>query len=163
HNIAYDRVADILFGGTQDNGSMSQQLPGQLLWSKDANGDASDVAVETTSNPGSSVRYFSSQNLAGLTRQTRNSNNVATSTVGVSLTPIGGAPVFSGQFITPFVVNAVNPLRLVFGGNNGLYESTNQGSTIERLSTTVANSPGKMAYGGRIGATTNEDVLYVGS
>src|SRR6185369_1438083 len=59
-------------------------------------------------------------------------------------------------------LNAVNPLRILFGANNGVYESTNQGNTVIRLNTSVVNYPTKMAYGSRIGAVTNVDVIYVG-
>lgn len=160
HHGAYDRVTDTLLAGTQDQGSPSQTAKRSPVWRKDANGDASDVGVEYGSNPGFSVRYYSSQNLAGLTRETRNSNNVVVAASGVALSPTGGSPAFSGQFITPFEINSVNPLRIVFGGANGVYESANQGATITRIGTSVLNSLGKIAYGGRIGTTTNADVLY---
>ena len=59
HNIAYDRVSKLVFGGTQDNGSMAQQLPGYPIWSKIVNGDGGDVAVGVVSLPGQSIRYES--------------------------------------------------------------------------------------------------------
>ena len=163
HSMAYDRVAKIFIGGGQDVGFQEQVRPGTNLWNKTSNGDGGDAAVDVVSVPGQSVRYGSSQNLGGFYRATYNAANVRQSIAFPALTPLGGAPAISGQFVTPIALNAANPTRLIIGAANGVYESTNQGNSVVRLITSIANSPAKMAYGGRIGAVTNVDVLYLGA
>jgi hypothetical protein len=59
-------------------------------------------------------------------------------------------------------LNVINPLRLVIGGSNSVYESFNQGNTITEINGPGANR-NAMAYGGRSGGVDNQDVLYVGS
>lgn len=162
HSMAYDRVAKIFIGGTQDTGAQEQVRRGQPLWNKTSNGDGGDAAVDVTSIAGQSIRYESSQNLGGLYRTTYNANNVQLSIAYPSLTPLGNSAAINGQFVTPIALNAVAPTRLLFGANNGLYESLNRGDSVTNISSVVANSPAKMAYGGRVGMVTNAAVLYVG-
>ena len=163
HSMAYDRVAKIFIGGAQDTGAQEQVRTGEPLWNKTSNGDGGDAAVDVTSIPGQSIRYESSQNLAGFYRATYNANNVRLNIAFPSRTLLGSSPAFSAPFVTPIALNAVNPSRLIFGANNGIYESLDQGNTITNLNASAVNSPAKMAYGGRIGTVTNAAVIYVGS
>ena len=67
---------------------------------------------------------------------------------------------FEGQFYTPLELNQVDPRRLVIGGARQVYESFDQGDTIEELEPPLAmNGPGAVAYG----AAGNPDMLYVGA
>ena len=70
---------------------------------------------------GTSVRYFSRQNLAGFTRRTCNPGCV---NAAAPLTGRGPA-----QFYTPLEINANDPTRLLLSTQGGLSESTDQGAT----------------------------------
>jgi photosystem II stability/assembly factor-like uncharacterized protein len=161
HDVAYDTISNtILLGGAQDNGTSVQITMGSKTWQLISGGDGGDVAVDniTLAASNQSIRYFSSQNLGGFSRQIYDANN---NNVGnpVSLASI---PEPDKQFVTPVELNAINPARLVIGGLNSVYESFNQGT-----SNTAIDGPGAnrnaMAYGGRSGGADNQDVLYVGS
>jgi uncharacterized repeat protein (TIGR01451 family) len=75
---------------------------------------------------------------------------------------VGGGAALQPQFVTPLELNAIDPIRLVIGGANSVYESFNQGNTITEINGPGANR-NAMAYGGRSGGVDNQDVLYVGS
>src|SRR5207248_919275 len=66
-----------------------------------------------------------------------------------------------GLFTVPFVLNAVAPSRLVLGFNS-LYESANRGDVIDDITPAGATGVQGIAYGGRLGAVDNPDVLYAG-
>ena len=73
-------------------------------------------------------------------------------------------------FTTPVVINSVAAGRLYIGTNTGIYESTDQGNSLTRLSNSV-NGTGNMGgiginaivAGGTLTGTQNPDVLYVGA
>jgi hypothetical protein len=162
HSIAFDANSNVVIGGAQDNGQGRESTPGAITWESSASGDGGDVAVETLSSPGLSVRYGSSQNLGNFRRQVFNAGNVLQSSVAPALTLVGGgaAPTFS--FITPLRINNVNGRRLIIGAANSAYESLDQGATIRQLTPAIpVNSNGghPVAYG----ATGNAEILYVGS
>ena len=46
---------------------------------------------------------------------------------------MGGGAALVPQFVTPLELNAINPIRLVIGGSNSVYESFNQGNTITEI------------------------------
>jgi hypothetical protein len=161
HDVAYDTISNtILLGGAQDNGTSAQITMGSKTWRLISGGDGGDVAVDniTLAASNQSIRYFSSQNLGGFSRQIYDANN---NNVGnpVSLASI---PEPDRQFVTPVELNAINPMRLVIGGSNHVYESFDQGSTNTQINGPGANG-NAMAYGGRSGGADNQDVLYVGS
>ena len=71
------------------------------------------------------------------------------------------------QFFNPYVLNAINPSRMLIGTAN-IYESSNQGDSLNDLGFTGAfigsGSYGQpIAYGGRLGGTNFPDVFYVGA
>jgi photosystem II stability/assembly factor-like uncharacterized protein len=162
HSIAYDSNANIVIGGSQDNGTGSQNAPGATIWNNVSGGDGGDVAVDATSTPGLSSRYSSSQNLGNFRRRVYNANNVLQRTVAPARMLVGGGAPLQPTFVTPIRLNAVNPLRLIIAGANAVYESFDQGETIRQLLPAVpVNSLGShpIAYG----AAGNPDVLYVSS
>ncbi len=127
-----------------------------------------DVAVDNITLAGSnrSIRYSSFQNFQQFRRRIVDNNNNVVSTVLPALTVTGGSPSFGALFDTPIVLNSVNPSRLILGGSNGLYESTNQGDTITRVTSAVIPPDGSsspIAYGGRSGGIDNLDVVYAGA
>jgi hypothetical protein len=162
HSIAYDSNAKIVIGGSQDNGTGSQNSPGSTVWNNVSGGDGGDVAVDATSTPGLSSRYSSSQNLGGFRRRVYNADNVLQFTVAPQRQLVGGGAPLQPTFVTPIKLNTVNPLRLVIAGANAVYESFDQGETIRQLLPAVpVNSLGshQIAYG----AAGNPDILYVSS
>jgi photosystem II stability/assembly factor-like uncharacterized protein len=162
HSIAYDSNAKIVIGGSQDNGTGSQNSPGSTLWDNVSGGDGGDVAVDATSTPGLSSRYSSSQNLGNFRRRIYNANNVLQRTVAPARQLVGGGAPLQPTFVTPIRLNTVNPLRLIIAGANSVYESFDQGETLRQLLPAVpVNSLGShpIAYG----ASGNPDILYVSS
>lgn len=163
HDAAYDTVSNIIVGGTQDTGSTEQQSSGSVQWREVNQGDGGDVAIDTISTPGFSVRYTSSQNLGGLQRRTVDPNNNVVSAVFPALRVNGNGAAFVPQFVTPVVVNAVDGRRLLIGGGNNPYESLDQANTITELIVGGGIGEGAIAYGGRRNGVANPDVLYVAS
>jgi hypothetical protein len=195
HDIAWDSNSNVIFGGAQDNGTSVQQTTGNPVWTQLMDNDGGDVLVDnfTLAASNQSIRYFSSQNLGGFSRQTFASNN---SNVGgtVALIPAGGLTGFVGQFITPTAIDAIAPTaaqiaagqstRIVIGGGTtapgvmppitagAVYESNNAGVAANAAAVNWAQVPTgagftgnvtAFAYGGRRNGMDNPDVLYVGA
>jgi hypothetical protein len=152
HSVAYDSNFDIILGGTQDTGTPEQTAPNSANWNSITLADGGKVAVDD-SVAGTSVRYFSIQNLGGFTRRTC---NPACANVAAPLT--GRRPA---QFYTPLAVNANNPARLLLGTTGGLSESTDQGNTAAAVpgATVTANSDARMVYG----HANNAELIYIGA
>ncbi len=161
HSISYDGLNGIILGGTQDTGTPQQVTPLDPRWSSVTTADGGVTLADDSSTPNISFRYASTQFLGGLTRRTFDNNNVFQGQSGVSRTPLDGDPALSAQFYTPMKLNSVNPLRMIFGGSNSVYESLDQGDTIRVVGAGIrVNQVGRqpIAYG----AIGNEEILYVG-
>ncbi|HYR27136.1 MAG TPA: hypothetical protein VEU30_01645, partial [Thermoanaerobaculia bacterium] len=78
HNIAWDRLSDIILGGSQDNGSSEQVGTGDTEWTIVDGGDGGDVSIDDTTSPSLSTRYNSSQNLGSFRRRHVDSGNTVT-------------------------------------------------------------------------------------
>lgn len=168
HDVSYDSVSNIIMSGNQDTGSTEQISDGSQTWRSISTGDGGDVAVDNITLAGSnrSIRYSSFQFLQAFRRRIVDNNNNVVSTAFPALTVTGGSPAFGALFDTPIVLNSVNPSRLILGGSNGLYESTNQGDTITRVTSAVIppdSTSSPIAYGGRSGGVDNLDVIYAGA
>lgn len=152
HSIAYDTNFNIIIGGTQDTGTPEQSAPGSTTWNSLALADGGKVAVDD-SVPGTSVRYFSFQNLGSFTRRT--CNPACTNAVA----PLTGRA--SAQFYTPLQLNANDPTRLLLGTVNRLSESLDQGNTASQVPSVgiVPNSDARMVYG----HANNAELIYVGA
>lgn len=162
HDLTYDKLANIVFVGTQDNDDPHQNKQNDRNWFVLLSGDGGDTAVDhQTMGPNTSIRYDSAQGLQAFLRTFWNKHNDLLGFVFPPLTPINGSPAFAGQFVTPVEVNAVTPTRLILGGANGTYETFDQGDTINRISTVVVNGSGidAVSYGG----LGNPELLVVGS
>ena len=161
HSIAYDNVSNVIAGGAQDNGTLYQLTPNSNVWDHPGFGDGGDVAIDDKSlaGIGQSIRYRSSQNLGGWTREVYDSSN---NLVGF---PIALARINDPQFVTPVEINNVNPTRILVGGSANLYESFNQGTILINLGAPGANgSVGTpMVYGGFQNGVPNADLIYTGS
>lgn len=140
HGIAYDGLANRVIGGAQDTGTSQQQTAFSTIFTSVSTADGGDTAVDDISSVNQSSRYSSFQFLGNFRRSSYNTSDTLLSTTFPALTAIGGSPAMQAQFYTPLAVNRVNGLRLLFGANNGVYESTDQGSTVNRISTIVVNA-----------------------
>jgi photosystem II stability/assembly factor-like uncharacterized protein len=161
--LAYDSNSRIIFGGAQDNGVLIQSSTDRASWHPLVAGDAGDVAVDDTSIAPNSVRYTSIQNFGDFRRAIYNPSNVLLDSVKPSLRVIGGGVNLVPQrSVTPLKVNAINPRRIVIGGQNALYESADQGDTITELTPPIRANNNAIVYGGNQGGKPNADLLYVG-
>jgi hypothetical protein len=136
HSIAYDTLSNNVIGGSQDNGT-TEQVSAPVFRAV-STGDGGDVAVDDFSSTSVSQRYSSFQFLQAFRRRAVNASNVVQSQVFPTLTPINGSPALNSsttQFYTPIELNSVNGNRLIIAAANGVYESLDQGGTINRLNT----------------------------
>jgi hypothetical protein len=178
HSIAYDPVSHIIIGGTQDHGTPMQSAPGSLTYTDFTSGDGGVVAVDSnqTAHPGTSIRYSSEQFLSYyFNRSTWDANNHLLNTTIIGLNIVSGPNAGQNllnvdptiQYYQPFVLNAVDPTRMLIDTAN-IYESFNQGDSLYDLGTLTAASPGggfdagtPMVYGGRLNGVANADMFYV--
>jgi len=164
HDIAYDSVSNKIIAGTQDNGVPAQRPDN--TWAVITQGDGGDVAIDdkTNSGAGVSIRYTSYQNLGGLTKRQYNSVGTQTASASCPLTPIGSDPQISPQFYTPLELNRILPSRFLIGANNGVYESLDQGQTVQRVGSAIVVGDGLsgvgLVYGGRQNSQNYPDVAY---
>jgi hypothetical protein len=169
HNVAYDPNARVVMSGNQDTGTTRQIAPGGQAWNSMHTGDGGDVAVDTRSRPGFSVTYTSFQNLGNFRRTVFDAANNEVQVNFPALNITNGFPSYFPNFVNPAQLNTVDPLRLVFIGRFGVYESLDQGENLREIvpsgaagSFVVANNtPTPLAYGGRRNGTPNPDVLWL--
>jgi len=140
HGISYDGLVDRVIGGAQDTGTTEQVTTGSRTFISVATADGGDTAVDDVSSASVSARYSSFQNLGAFRRRTYNTSNVLQSQTFPALTAIGGSPDMVQQFYTPLAINRINGLRLLFLADNGVYESFDQGGTVNRISTVRGNA-----------------------
>jgi len=178
HSIAYDPLSNVVFGGTQDNGTAYQVTPGGFTGNTLLGGDGGVVGIDAdqVSHPGTTLRYSSFQFFSFFNRSTWDAANNL-----IGLTPVGlhivsgpgtGLTLFQFdpniQFYNPFVLNAIDPSRMLIG-TASIYESLNRGDSLNDLGFTgqfIGGFSGwgqPIAYGGRLNGTANPDVFYVGA
>jgi Cadherin-like/FG-GAP-like repeat len=163
HDVAYDHISHVIMAGAQDNGTLVQQTPGSATWVHPGFGDGGDVVIDNVSlaASGESIRYFSSQDLGGWTRQVYNSSNQLVSSTSL-------ASITDGTFTTPVALNNVDPTRLLVGGSGHIYESKNQGTSLTTLANLGVNGIGfdggnPIVYGGFQNGTGEPDLIYADS
>ncbi|MEM6575017.1 MAG: hypothetical protein AAF736_12145 [Pseudomonadota bacterium] len=131
HDGALDVLANVALGGNQDNGSTQQVMAGQLEWETVNAGDGGDVAVAVMGPE--SIRFHSFAFFGRPTRSVYLADNSLQSRTELALAPVSKSPELVGQFNTPVAVNRDDPMRLLIGAENGLFESVDQGDTIRQL------------------------------
>jgi len=146
--VAYDTIQRRDFRRRTGQQHPEQTSPGSFTWKDNTGGDGGEVGVDNTSSPNQSIRYMTTQNLAGFKQETYdNAGNMVNSTnPGLVVNGAGGETIFQVEananpggtapflpFVTPWVLNAADPTRIMFGSSNYLYESTDQGSTLNAL------------------------------
>ena len=160
HSFAYDSFSNRVLGGAQDTGTPEEDVVAIKQFRSVSTADGGDVAVADNGATTVSARYSSFQNLGNFRRRTVNASNAVQATAFPSRTPTDGIAL-TAQFYTPIAANEVNRNRIVFGGNNGVFESLNQGDTITRVSTARVNAfvGSPLVYG----IPGNEELLYFGA
>jgi hypothetical protein len=178
HSVAYDPLSKIVFAGTQDNGTPIQSARGEFTWSQLLGGDGGNVAVDSdqTAHPGTTIRYTSFQSFGFFNRSIwdASNNRIGFSTavqLRITSGPGTGLTLFQFdpgiQFYQPYVLNAIDPNRMLIGTTN-IYESLDRGDTLANLLSTgsfIGDNIGArpLAYGGRLDGNPNPDVFYVGT
>jgi hypothetical protein len=170
HSIAWDANAKIVIGGAQDTGTPEELQPNNAKWQDVVEGDGGTVAVDDHGTAGVSIRYSSNASFLNFWRRSFDAANTLTAFVAPALTVVGGGNPFVAQFYTPIAVNNVTPTRLVIGGGNSVYESSDQGSTLTEIGPGIVANDCSVRFAddcGRhpiaYGAAGNADMLYVGS
>lgn len=158
HDLSWDRIADRVIGGAQDTGTTQQVQLDSRTFDSVSTGDGGDTAVDDVGSATLSQRYSSFQNLQAFARRSYNASNVLQGLLYPALTPINGSPDPVAEFYSPVASNEVAGNRLIIGASNGVYESLDQGATINRIATSRMNAiAGKpIVYG----VTGNPDYLY---
>ncbi|MEJ7639867.1 MAG: hypothetical protein WKF75_18320 [Singulisphaera sp.] len=163
HSGTYDPLSNVVFGGTQDNGTPEQITANNLTWRTAGFGDGGVVAVDAdqAAHPGTSIRYVSSQNLGGWQRRTYNASNTLIGTATVQRVVVSGrSPIVNIQFYQPYELNQLDPARLLLATTR-IYESFNRGDAFNELGVDLPTDASSMAYGGRLNGVDNLDVFYV--
>jgi len=166
HSVAWDANSHIAVGGAQDTGTPEQPFLSNERWNSISTGDGGVVAVDVTTAPGFSIVYSSYFDLFDFRRETYDSHGTLINAVRPPLA-IGDGSTVPPQFYTPIQLNSVDPLRLIVGGSDAVYESPNQGDTVTAIAPIVVNSsaPPDPAHFGvnpiAYGAAGNPDALYV--
>ncbi len=161
HSVVWDSNSNIIIGGAQDNGTPQQLRSSNVRWKNVFNNDGGDVAVDDSSAPGESTRYWSSQGLENFHRSTYDSLNVWQSEKPPMLNVVSGQSNYRKSHTTPIELNSIDPRRIIFGFASSVYESLDQGDTLSEIGPGIrANTGGKdtIAYG----AAGNPDIIYVG-
>ncbi|MEP3480196.1 MAG: Calx-beta domain-containing protein [Fuerstiella sp.] len=168
HSIAYDTISDLILGGTQDNGTHVQTSPDSNTFRMFNGGDGGDIVVDSISlaASGQSIRYFSSQFLGGFRRAIVNADGSTASTQGINLTPTTSGIAIDPQFYTPIALNNLFPTQIIIGGANGIFESFNQGDSVDLAGAGIratGSAAGPLDYGGRSAVNgDNRAVIYAG-
>lgn len=158
HDVAYDRVSNMIITGNQDTGTSEQTSVGGTTWNEVSQGDGGDVSVDDTSSGTQSRRYSSFQNLGSFRRRIMDAAGVVSSQTFPALTVLSGGPALVAQFVTPVEVNTADPTRVLIAGFNDMYESLDRGDTITALGFNIT-SPA-IVYGGRSGGIDNVNLIY---
>jgi len=161
HDIAFDSQFGLCVSASQDCGTQRQIIPGEVLWVEINGSDGGNVAVDSTSIPGSSIVYACDESFNFVQKIYNSALGVVTN-VNLLHTVMNGA-AFQVQFITPFKLNSVNPQRMVIVGGNGIYESFDQGNTVSEIAPGVTedNFGNGLEYGGMMAGIPNPEVLYI--
>jgi hypothetical protein len=176
-SVAYDPVSGVIIDGSQDNGTDVQLAPNNPTYGEFLGGDGGVVAVDanTSAHPGVSIRYTSFEFFGFFNRSFWDANNnfLGFSQIGLNIVAGRGKGqnLFNFdpniQFYQPFVLNSVDPTRMLIGTAQ-LYESFNQGDSLIDLNGFNGFFVGNglygqpMVYGGMLSGKAYPDVLYAG-
>ena len=164
--LDYDPLNDIIFIGTQDNGSQQQSAADATTWRLLVGGDGNtqQLGLKNPAAPDGSIRYHLGNNFQTFYRREYDAANNLIRSVYAPLTGLKDKDQFDDfKQNLPVAVNAVNPMKLALGWYY-FYESSDGGATVTRIDDRAPYLPDKvsaLAYGGREGGANKEQVLYV--
>jgi photosystem II stability/assembly factor-like uncharacterized protein len=180
-SVAYDALNNVLFAGSQDNGSAEQTAAGNPSWQASAEeGDGNGQAADNLDGSATETfRYSMDNNFHQFYRRGFHRGDAQPAeTVRIALAkPVAGAAMYSGlneadQTVfsgslskrIPYTLDAVDSSRLLLG-YYGLYESFNRGDTIRELDSSkfggISTPVSAVAYGGMENGQRQPNVLYV--
>ncbi len=165
HDVAYDTISNIAIGGAEDTGVSEETATGSTTWREVNSGNGGAVAIDDTTLAGQneSYRYTAGEDLAGFEKRTVDANNNVLDTENPALMVTdAGADFYTvdgGQFVTPVVLNSIDPSRMVIGGSKAVFESFDRGESLTDL--TLVPNAHAMVYGGYLDGVANPDVLWV--
>ncbi len=144
------------YGGAQDNGTIRTLTGSTNDWSEIYGGDGFVVKVDPQNNQ----YVYAEYQYGGLGRSVNGGSSFTGATSGIS-----GSDRFN--WMSPLVLDPVNPSSLYFGGNR-VYRSVNRAVGWTAISPDLTNGPG--AYNQTFGTTTtidvspvNPEVIYAGT
>ena len=180
-SVAYDPNNGMVFGGTQDNHPITQLSNGDSAWKSLTSGDGGVVAVDANQmkHPGVSIRYCTMQYLDMSLSKWDSSGNLLPGTPrNVKLHIKGTNKAYTWrkgndkveikpEFYNAYVLNAIDPTRMIIGHKAGVYESFNQGDTLIDVPTSSpivkkTSYQKALSYGGRRAGQAYPDVFYAG-
>ena len=178
--IGYDPLNNVLFGSTNNLGTVSQLggagAAGSNFWTSQP-GSTRIAEAETTTSPGQSVRYTSNRRLSGTRRQVYDAanNQISNQQVAFLDATTGKQALVGGDLDNSddslgrsfFRLNAVDP-RLALAGRNSVYEDDNPvGNAGDSVAVvTPAGFAGRLSavvYGGRVAGVDVPRVAYLGT
>jgi hypothetical protein len=172
YSIAYDPLNHTLLAGAQDNGWPQQGTLGTFPWTDWSGGDGGVTGVGVFVNGfgqiTSTVHYQDGDSFSNFSRTTYMPGAVPF-TQNVALR-VNGTGQTLGQVdpnlpfpSPPFVVNAVDPRRMIIGTNQALYESFDQGDDLQRLLASLSSGVAGLAYGRGFAGVGNANDLWIGA
>jgi hypothetical protein len=171
HSAVFDGITKTAFGGTQDTGTPMQNSPGSRVWTDFLQGDGGVVEVDELSGGGAySTRYTNFEVLEFFNRSTWSpSNTLISGPTELGLRIVAGPGTGQDlhaydpniQFYNPYVLNRVDPRRMLIGTAN-IYESPDQGDSLYNLLFT-GKFISSLAYGGWLNGVAVPDAFYVGT
>ena len=162
HSIDWDANSNIIISGAQDNAIPQQEFPTNSIWANAGSGDGGDVVVDDVSSTATSTRYSSAQNLQGFVRRVYSPGNVLQSAASPALINVATGTRISGFFfVNPIKINRQNGSRMIVCTSGALFESSDQGNTVNNIGAISVNNDGRDAIA--YGAADNADILYVGA
>jgi hypothetical protein len=174
-SLGYDALNDILFAGAQDVGNQVQVASDSGIWKTVSQGDGNAQGVGIVKNAAGEpifvLRYIVGNHLGTLRLLVFDLNNnlLRETTQPLRATGTNQAD-FSAVLATeragftalPMAINAVDPSRILLGGNERLYESLDRGVTATNVKpASVEAAPSAVAYGGwKSDGTAVQQVAY---
>lgn len=128
HSVAWDHVAGVFIGGTQDVGTPEQLAANSTVLRTVTQGDGGEVAVQDLGD-GTSLRYSSYYSLYGLQVRHIDAANVV---LGSQYVATDGIPDEERQFYTPIAVDPRNG-QLFAGGKTNVWVSSDHGDTFTAI------------------------------
>jgi hypothetical protein len=173
YSIAYDPRAKVLMGGNHDNGMVEQKTAGSFYWRIPSGGDGGPCAVDTRSHSNQTTRLLGRDALefgGWLKRVFNNSGQLLQATTpalvclrehSFLIKRFDDDPLFLRWYYS-MEVNEIDGRRVLFGLENGVFETTDHGETLRRLpgDSFLAVAGSRMVYGGYLNGVPNPELIW---